>query len=92
MMLQCKSCSWSGKQAKTIRATKRLPERTVCPDCGSTDIGPMPKTAEIGRCAGCGGSSFGLFYRDHEMIRRCRACGMLLNLHTMEITEGDSKS
>lgn len=87
-MLQCKACSWSGKQAKTIRATKRLPERTVCPDCGSLSVEPLPKTAEIGRCPGCGGSSYRLFYRDHELIRECNGCHGSLNLHTMEITEG----
>ncbi|GEM_PF-6863453 len=89
MMLQCAGCGWTGKKAKTIKATARLPERTACPDCGGMRIGPLPKTAEVGRCTGCGGSSFGLFYRNHEMMRRCRACGTLLNLHTMEITEGD---
>lgn len=91
MMLQCKPCGWSGKQAKTIKATKRLPERTVCPDCGSTEIGQMPKTAEVGRCAGCAGSSYRLFYKDHELIRECNGCRMQLNLHTMEITEGSAE-
>ena len=89
MTLQCASCGWTGKAAKTLKATKRLPERTVCPDCGDGRIGPLPRTAEIGRCTGCGGSSFRLFYRNHEMIRECNGCRAELNLHTTEITEGD---
>lgn len=87
-MLRCTVCGWIGKKAKTLKATARLPERTACPDCGSMKVGPLPKTAEIGRCTGCGGSSYRLFYQDHELIRECNGCRAELNLHTMEITEG----
>lgn len=87
-MLRCGECGWEGPKAKTLQATKRLPERVVCPDCGGKKIAPVPLNERPGRCHVCAGTSFRLYFDKGNMLRQCRECKAKYDVVNMKPLEG----